>query len=324
MSADGLPNYDHCRARQRDRAHEVRETEKAAMTGDPAAAVLYERLGGTLAEVRACAAGHASGAFPDQTMRGKAEAYKARILGIAEEFDKAGFRRVADGIRRVADGIRRVADGTVECVVRPGLTGTTHKSEQGMREFVRDRGSSPMLVSAPGRRRYSDGKGCRSTRLNKGLDPFHEMGAALGVEPGREWAQVRTEGERAGMRGAPGRGAMPAGWRRRPARIPRGRIPRFRPRRPMPRPRRPMPECRPRAEPARRGATAAARRPKAPRSRARGVLRHRPPPTHRPPPRRPPRACQTCSPRIPLPPAPPPPRRRAGPARRQQGGRGTR
>ena len=34
------------------------------------------------------------------------------------------------------------------------------------------------------------------------------------MEPGREWAQVRTEGEWAGVRGTPGRGAMPAGWRR--------------------------------------------------------------------------------------------------------------
>ena len=206
-SADGLPNYDHCSARQRDHAHEVRETEKAAMTGDPAAAVLHERFSGTLAEVRACAAGHTGGAFPDPTMGDKAAAYKARILGIAEGFDKAGFRRVANRIRGAADG-------TVECIIRPGLTATTHKSEQGMREFVRDRGSSPMLVSAPGRRRYSDGKGCRNTWLNKGLDPFHEMGAALGVKPGREWAQVRAEGERAGARGAPGRGAMPAGWSR--------------------------------------------------------------------------------------------------------------
>ena len=206
-SAGGLPDYDHCSARQRDHAHEVRETEKAAMTGDPAAAVLHERFSGTLAEVRACAAGHTGGAFPNPTMGDKAAAYKARILGIAEGFDKAGFRRVANRIRGAADG-------TVECIIRPGLTATTHKSEQGMREFVRDRGSSPMLVSAPGRRRYSDGKGCRNTWLNKGLDPFHEMGAALGVKPGREWAQVRAEGERAGTRGAPGRGTMPAGWSR--------------------------------------------------------------------------------------------------------------
>ena len=87
-SADGLPNCDRCRARQRDHAREVRETEKAAMTGDPAAAVMHERLGGALAEVRTCAAGHAVGAFPDPTMGGKAEAHKARILGIAEGFDK--------------------------------------------------------------------------------------------------------------------------------------------------------------------------------------------------------------------------------------------
>ena len=66
------------------------------------------------------------------------------------------------GIRRAADRIRRAADGRIECVIRPGLSPPplpTHKSERGMREFVRDRGSSPMLVSAPGRRRHSDGRG---------------------------------------------------------------------------------------------------------------------------------------------------------------------
>ena len=83
-----------------------------------------------------------------------------------------------------------------------------------MREFVRDRGSSPVIVSAPGRRRQSDGKGCRKTWLNKGRNPVHEMESILGVDPGREWAQVRADGERAavGGGGAPGRGAMPAGW----------------------------------------------------------------------------------------------------------------
>ena len=89
-SADGLPNYDHCSARQRDHAHEVRETEKAAMTADPAAAVLHERFSATLAGVRACAAGHTGGAFPDPTMRGKAEAYKARILGMRRGSTRRG------------------------------------------------------------------------------------------------------------------------------------------------------------------------------------------------------------------------------------------
>ena len=91
------------------------------MTGDPAATVLHERLGGTLAEVRACAAGHTGGAFPGPTMGDGAEAHKARIVGIAERLGKAEFRRLANRIRDAADGL-------AGCVVRPGLTAMTHKS----------------------------------------------------------------------------------------------------------------------------------------------------------------------------------------------------
>ena len=206
-SADGPPNHGQCDARQRDHAHEVRKTEKAAMTGGQAAAAL-EMFRTVLAEVRGCAAGHAGGAFPDPTMRDGANAYKERILGIAEGCGKAGFRRLGNRIRDAADGL-------VMCINYPGLSATTHESERGMREFVRDRCSSPVLVSPPGRRRHSDGKRRRKTWQRKGRNPVREMELILWVDPGREWAQVRAGA------GAPAAAqCQPAGCRR-PARMPR-------------------------------------------------------------------------------------------------------
>ena len=227
-SADGLPNYDHCSARQRDHAHEVREAEKAAMTGDPAAAVLHERLGGALAEARACAAGRAGGAFPGQAMGDRAAACKARILGIAEGLDKAGFRRAADGIRRAADG-------TVECVVRPGLTATTHKSEQGMREFVGAgararscrRARQEEVLGREGAPRYAaqqgpgplprngggPGGGSRA-RVGAGLGRRREGGGARRARPGRNARRVESAVRRAsraaGSRGSARGGRCPA------------------------------------------------------------------------------------------------------------------
>ena len=282
------------------------------MTGGPAAAALHERLGGALAEARACAAGHTCGAFPTRrsgTGPGR--------TGRAYWASRKGSTRRGSGASPTGSGAPPTAWPSASSA--PAFPSPTNKSEQGMRGFVGDRGSSPMLAGAPGRRWYSDGKGRRNTWLNKGLDPFHEMGAALGADPGREWAQVLTEGERARAGGAPGRGAIrrmeAAVWRACRAAVSRG-----------------PPEAADARMPTLCG-TGKARcdgggtAPQGPRCRARGVLRHRPPPRRppprRPPPRRPPRACPTCSSRIPLPPAPLPPRRRAGLARRQPGGHGT-
>ena len=64
-AADRLPNYDRCAVRQNDHAHELRESEAAAMTGDPAAARLHEMFGSLLAAVREFAAAHKGGAFPE-------------------------------------------------------------------------------------------------------------------------------------------------------------------------------------------------------------------------------------------------------------------
>lgn len=68
-------------------------------------------------------------------------------------------------------------------------------------------------------KQYSDGRTCHKTWIAKGINPFHEMQSVLGVDPPREWAQIRAEGDRAGVSRVgdrekhPGRGAMPRGWR---------------------------------------------------------------------------------------------------------------
>ena len=179
-AADGLPNHDRCAVRQRDYAHELRETGKAAMTGDPAAAALHELLSALLRGVRASARPAARAARSRTAMRERRDAFKARILGIAAGYDPR--------FERLANRIREAADGLVACAACPALPATTHRSEQRMRTFVKDRYASPMLVSGRGRMRYSDGKTCRETWMDKAVNPVHEMQSILGVEPPREWA----------------------------------------------------------------------------------------------------------------------------------------
>ena len=71
-----------------------------------------------LAEARKRAAGRVGGAFPDPAMRDRADAYKARILGIAEGHEKAGFRSLGN---RNGDA----ADGLAERIVYPCLSAAT-------------------------------------------------------------------------------------------------------------------------------------------------------------------------------------------------------
>ena len=205
-AADRLANYDRCAVRQNDHTHDLRESEEAAMTGDPAAARLHEMFGAVLAEVREYAAGHRGGAFPEPGAGKAAKEFKERILGLADAYEKAGHERKATRFRRSASGL-------VKCVEYPALTATTHKSEQCMRDLGRDRDASPMLVSDIGRKRYSDGRTCHKSWIAKGINPFDEMQSVLGVDPPREWAQISAVGERAAAaRDALGRGAMPIGW----------------------------------------------------------------------------------------------------------------
>ena len=116
------------------------------MTGDPAAAALHELLSAVLRGVRASARPAARAARSRTAMRERRDAFKARILGIAAGYDPR--------FERLANRIREAADGLVACAACPALPATTHRSEQRMRTFVKDRYASPMLVSGRGRRRY--------------------------------------------------------------------------------------------------------------------------------------------------------------------------
>ena len=273
------------------------------MTGGPAAAALHERLGGALAEMRACVAGHTGGAF--QTRRSGTGPGRT---GRAYWASRKGSTRRGSGVSPTGSGAPPTAWSSASSAL-PFLPRPTSRS----RGCAGLWGTGTRARCSPAR---PAGGGTRTGRgpqyvAQQGPGPLSRNGGGPG---GGSRARVGA-GPYRGREGASGRHARPG---RNPpdgggrlARMQRGRIPR-------PRPRRPMPGCRPCAEPGRRGATAAARRPKAPRCRARAVLRHRPPP-RRPPPRRPPRACPMCSSRIPLPPAPLPPRHRAVLARRLPG-----
>ena len=101
------------------------------MTGDPAAAALHELLSAVLRGVRASARPAARAARSRTAMRERRDAFKARILGIAAGYDPR--------FERLANRIREAADGLVACAACPALPATTHRSEQRMRTFVKDR-----------------------------------------------------------------------------------------------------------------------------------------------------------------------------------------
>ena len=130
------------------------------------------------------------GAFPDPGAPDRYDGFVAAIRGVAAGLGEAGFDRLA---ARIDDA----AEGLAICVLYPGLSPTTHRIEKIMRRNE-DGNIRYMLISPPGRKRYSDARACRETWREQGIDPFYEMQSVAGAAPAREWAQVRMEGARAG------------------------------------------------------------------------------------------------------------------------------
>lgn len=166
-STDGLPIYCRCCPHQCDHGDELRETEAAAATGGPAAAVLHEQFGSIFHAVREYS-GRPGGAFPDPGARDRYDGFVAAIRGAAAGFGEAGFDRLSVRIGAAAEGLAM-------CVLYHGLSPTTHRIEKIMRRNKEDGNIRHMLISPPGKKRYSDARACRETWREQGIDPFYEM-----------------------------------------------------------------------------------------------------------------------------------------------------